>query len=344
MNAEQAKFSFADTVELGGLGPPESRRRVMGRFTLIELLVVVAVIAILLAILLPALGTARDRAVRAACLSDRRQNMVQIVIYTNDNDQRLMYGEALHDSNTAAQLNDHFYSHQYSPLGTLVTTGYVEKPQVMWCPGMVRPERAWRPGIGLDRLYYDMPAKLAKWKAGQDVPWPWWSIFAANAINPNRWESIVSTGIMPSNMYSGIALYQVGFWDGDEDGSIGPSGHLTQHAQWPDTHYAYEMRLFDIAEHWDDAQMSPYGNVSPMLVSCADYGDEFCNGPHFTDEYWQGKPHWRKGVNGAFYDGSARWISAEERGSTNFKNVNECSAHEPMQKWARKHLTLLPPD
>ena len=53
-------------------------------FTLIELLVVISVIAVLMAILMPALNAARDQGRRVSCMSNMRQVGVALVLYQND--------------------------------------------------------------------------------------------------------------------------------------------------------------------------------------------------------------------------------------------------------------------
>lgn len=55
-------------------------------FTLIELLVVIAIIALLLAILMPALGKAKDLAMCAACKGNLKNYTFAVAMYLDDND------------------------------------------------------------------------------------------------------------------------------------------------------------------------------------------------------------------------------------------------------------------
>jgi len=66
-------------------------RKIKG-FTLIELLVVVAIISVLIAMLLPALSSARDQAKSAICLSNERQIYLKFVEYFNEYNNELPPG------------------------------------------------------------------------------------------------------------------------------------------------------------------------------------------------------------------------------------------------------------
>ena len=110
--------------------PIKSLSRKEYYFTLIELLIVIAMMAILAALLLPALNQARMKGYAIKCTSNIRQQGVAIGMYANDYDSRIMPTIRTLSKNAANQDPRWLYytaGKSYTNLGLLAGGGYLGK-------------------------------------------------------------------------------------------------------------------------------------------------------------------------------------------------------------------------